>query len=146
MTITLRDLVGAWELVSATEVFADGERRPEFGPNAAGYLSYSPDSLVSATLGSTDRPATKATDPQLTSDEEMLGMARDFIAYAGPFTIDGDTVTHHVDVALFTGWQEGDQKRHVVVQGSELHITGSPRTASDGRSFFSELIWKRFGS
>ena len=29
------DLLGAWRLESAVEVFDDGERRDEFGPNTA---------------------------------------------------------------------------------------------------------------
>jgi hypothetical protein len=145
MTIALQDLAGAWKLVSAEQVFADGERRPEFGPSATGYLSYSTDGIVSATLGSMTRPRGGATDPQNATDADLAGMARDFIAYAGPFTIDADagTVTHHIDIALFTGWQTGAQVRHVRVSGDTLDITGSPRTASDGRSFRVELVWSR---
>ncbi|WP_369077290.1 lipocalin-like domain-containing protein [Paractinoplanes hotanensis] len=104
MSISEQDLVGAWRLVSAVEVYSDGERRPEFGPAADGYLSYSPDGIVSATLGSTRRPPSEASDPQRASDDDLVRMARDFIAYAGPFTVDsaGDTVTHHIDVS--TAW------------------------------------------
>jgi hypothetical protein len=40
MTFTRADdLLGAWRLESAVEVFDDGERRDEFGPNPDGYLS-----------------------------------------------------------------------------------------------------------
>ena len=145
MTLTMEDLVGAWKFVSAEERFADGESRPEFGPNATGYLSYSADGIVSATVGSMNRPRSEAADPQSATDSEVVDMARDFIAYAGPFTIDSvnDIVTHHVDIALFTGWQDGGQVRHVKVSGDELIITGSPRTSADGRPFHVELTWRR---
>ena len=33
MTITIDELVGAWTLSTAVEVFTDGQRRPEFGPS-----------------------------------------------------------------------------------------------------------------
>ena len=36
------DLLGAWRLDSAVEVFDDGERRDEFGPNPDGYICYNP--------------------------------------------------------------------------------------------------------
>jgi lipocalin-like protein len=35
-------LLGAWRLESAVEVFDDGERRDEFGPDPEGYLCYNP--------------------------------------------------------------------------------------------------------
>jgi hypothetical protein len=40
------DLLGAWRLESAVEVFEDGERRDEFGPSPEGYLCYHPAVLV----------------------------------------------------------------------------------------------------
>lgn len=145
MTLSEEALIGAWRLVSAIEVFSDGERRPEFGQRAHGYLSYSPDGIVSATLGDMTRPASGATDPQTVSNEAMVDMSRNFIAYAGPFTVDADNdlVRHHVDIALFTDWQGGEQERHVEIRNDRLHIIGSPRLAADARIFHSELVWER---
>lgn len=145
MTIAATDLVGAWRLVSATEVFDDGVRMPEFGPNVSGYLAYSPDGIVSATLGSDDRIRTAAPDPQSVDSADLALMATGFIAYAGPYTVDSatDTVTHHVETALFTGWEGEPQARHARIDGDDLYITGSPRTTVDGRSFRSELHWVR---
>ena len=84
-----------------------------------------------------------AADPQSGTDSDYEKMARHFIAYAGPFSIDvGDgTVTHHVDVSLFPNWQGHDQVRHVTIDGRRLSITASDRTATDGRTFHSELTW-----
>lgn len=145
MTLTAENLIGAWRLVSAVEVYTDGERNPEFGDNADGYLSYSPNGIVSATLGDMNRPGSTAGDPQSATDQELAQMSRRFIAYAGPYTVDPDkgTVTHHVDVALFTGWEGSDQVRHAHVDAGVLHIVGSPRTAADGREFSTELTWER---
>lgn len=138
-------LIGAWKLVSAIEVYSDGERRPEFGPDAAGYLSYSPNGIVTAVLGSTNRPGNEVTEPQSSTDADLAGMARQFIAYAGPFTIvdNTDTVIHHLEVSLFTGWQGTGQARTVRIDGDTLRIAASPRTAPDGRPFHTELSWTR---
>ena len=72
-------------------------------------------------------------------------MARHFIAYAGPFSVDvGDgTVTHHVEVSLFPNWEGHDQVRRVTIEGGQLSIIASDRTSTDGRTFHSELIWRR---
>lgn len=148
MTLSTSDLVGAWRLVSATEVFADGVRMPEFGPHVNGYLSYSPDGIVSATLGSMDRVRTNDPDPQSVSTANLALMAGGFIAYAGPYSVDpaSDMVTHHVDVALFTGWEGKPQARHARIEGNDLFITGSPRTTIDGLTFHSELHWTRMSA
>lgn len=144
MTLTTDDLIGAWKLLTASAVFADGERRPEFGPDTAGYLSYSANGIVSAILGDMTRPVSGSSDPQRISREEQAAMAHGLIAYAGPYTVTADgTVIHHVDIALFTDWQGKPQRRHAQIAGNELRITGSPRTSSDGRTFHSELIWER---
>ena len=145
MTTTIDDLVGAWKFVSAEEVFADGECRPQFGPSADGYLSYSPNGIVTAVLGSTARPASAAPSPEGATDAEVVAMARDFIAYGGPFTLDPDTdtVTHHIDIALFPGWQGGKQVRTFTVHGNLLSGKTLPATTPDGRSFHVELTWGR---
>ncbi len=98
----VEDLLGAWRLESAVEVFDDGERRDEFGPNPYGYLCYNPADIVSATLGDSTRPPVFAVDPQSGTDGDYERIARRFIAYSGPFSVDVDngTVTHHVDVSL----------------------------------------------
>jgi hypothetical protein len=141
----LDDLIGAWRLEGAVEVFNDGERRDEFGPNPEGYLCYSPAGVVSATLGDSARPPVSAADPQSGTGEDYETMARRFIAYAGPFSVDvgNGTVTHHVDVSLFPNWQGHDQVRRVTVEGERLRIIASDRTSADGRTFHSELIWLR---
>ncbi|GAA5085602.1 hypothetical protein GCM10025760_04620 [Microbacterium yannicii] len=145
MTTTINDLIGAWRFVSADEIFSDGESRPQFGPEASGYLSYSPNGIVTAVLGSMRRPAGGAPDLRSASDAEVTAMARDFIAYGGPFTLDPETntVTHHIDIALFPGWQGGNQARHFTVDGNMLHGSTPPATTADGRTFHVELTWAR---
>ena len=137
------DLLGAWRLESAVEVFDDGERRDEFGPNPEGYLCYHPAGIVSATLGDSARPPVPAGDPQSGTDSDYGKMARHFIAYAGPFSVDvgNGTVTHHVDVSLFPNWQGHDQVRRVTIEAGRLSIIASDRAAADGRTFHSELTW-----
>lgn len=87
------DLLGAWRLDSAVEVFDDGERRDEFGPNPEGYLCYHRAGIVSATLGDSARPPVPAADPQSGTDGDYAKMARHFIAYAGPFSADAGNGT-----------------------------------------------------
>ena len=143
--VTKDDLLGSWALVSAVQVFDDGQREDEFGPDPVGFLCYSTGGIVSATLGSSHRPRLAAEDPQGATPDEYASAAALFIAYAGPFTVDPEngTVVHHVSVSLYPNWENEDQVRTVTLQGDLLNIAASPRTAQDGRTFHSELRWSR---
>ena len=115
------------------------------GPNPGGYLCYNPAGVVSAVLGDSARPPVSAGDPQSATDDDEE-MARRFIAYAGPFSVDvaNGTVTHHVDVSPFPNWQGHDQVRRGTIERGRLSIIASDRTSADGRTFHSELIWPSF--
>ena len=130
------DLLGAWRLESAVQVFDNGERRDEFA-NPEGYLCYNPAGIVSAVLGGSSRPLVSAGDPQSGTDDDYEKMARHFIAYAGPFTVDvgNGTVTHRVDVSLFPNWQGHDQVRRVTIEGGRLSIIASDRTSATAGPF-----------
>ncbi|MBY4211851.1 lipocalin-like domain-containing protein [Rhodococcus fascians] len=80
--------------------------------------------MVTAVLGSTARPGKVVTEPQSSTDADLADMARQFIAYAGPFTIvdNTDTVIHHLEVSLFTGWQGDEQPRTAHIDGNTLRI------------------------
>jgi lipocalin-like protein len=75
---------------SAVEVFDDGERRDEFGPNPEGYLCYNSAGIVPATLGDSARRPVSAGDPQSATNDRYEKIASRFIAYVGPFTVDLD--------------------------------------------------------
>jgi Lipocalin-like domain len=121
------DLLGAWRLESAVEVFDGGERRDEFGPDPDGYLCYNPAGIVSATLEDSARPPVSAADPQSGTSDDYEKMARHFIAYAGPFSVDvgNGTVTHHVDVSLFPNWQGHDHAHWTTSVTGPVNLPGS---------------------
>jgi Lipocalin-like domain len=87
----------------------------------------------------------RAPSRSLATDDDYEKMARRFIVYAGPFSVDvgNGTVTHHVDVSLFPNWQGRDQVRRLTIEGRRLSIIASDRTSPDGRIFHSEPIWLR---
>jgi hypothetical protein len=135
------DLLGAWRLESAVEVFDDGERRDEFGPNPEGYLCYNPVGIVSATLGDSARPPVSAGDPQSGTDDDYEKMDRHFIAYAGPFSVDvGNDLTAELAA---TG---PDRRAFVIVW--PYHASPRPPEAAQPlagltrrrRAFFSKIL------
>jgi len=143
--VSLDDLLGSWRLLSAVQHFEDGSRVAEFGASATGYLSYTAGGTVSAVLGAADRPQVSASDPLDATDAEYASSARRFVAYAGTFTLDEETgrVHHEIELALFPNWQGKSQLRLLELIGDTLSIEASPRTDSDGRTFHSQLRWRR---
>ena len=73
-------IVGSWRLLSAVQHFDDGTKAAEFGPNACGYLFYTPEGTVSAVLGASDRPVVAALDPLDATPDEYASSARTFVA------------------------------------------------------------------
>ena len=143
--IVLEDLLGSWRLLSAVQHFEDCSRVAEFGASATGYLSYTAGGTVSAVLGSADRPTVAASDPLDATDAEYASSARRFVAYAGTFRLDETTgeVHHEIEIALFPNWQGKSQLRLLELSGDTLSIEASPRTDSEGRTFHSQLRWRR---
>ena len=143
--ITRDELIGSWQILSAVQHFDDGMTAAEFGPRIRGYLIYTAEGTVSAVLGASDRPDISAGDPLDATAEEYEISARRFVAYAGTFMLDEDTghVHHTIELSLYPNWQGQRQLRLVEFDGDILTITASPRTAADGRSFHSELRWRR---
>src|SRR5215203_2748145 len=95
MTITARDLLGAWHLESWSFVYDD--RRPQefpLGPDAKGLIMYTPDGHVSATLMRAGRTAKAPA-----SDRERVAAFAESFAYAGRYEVRDATVFHSIEVA-----------------------------------------------
>ena len=145
------DLLGGWRLESAVEVFDDGERRDEFGPNPEGYLCYHPAGIVSATLGDSARPPIPADDPQSGTGDDYEQMARHYswrpamtettttpdrtvltgkILSQAAFTATIDAPTGRIDIA---GWLRTLPDREYQRCAPPDHKAAGYTTTDDGR-------------
>jgi hypothetical protein len=65
-------------------------------------------------------------------------------AYAGTFTVDGNTVTHRVDISWNENWTGTHQVRNVRLDGERLYISTNPQSNGiDGRIIVGELVWEK---
>jgi len=137
------DLYGTWRLVSfTTEVVATGEKTDVFGKAPRGFLSYSRDGRMLAILVKAERP--KPPDLAKMKDEERVELFRTVIAYGGTFTVDGKTVTHHVDISWNENWTGTAQVRIVKLEGDKLYISTNPQPSPiDGRPVIGVLAWEK---
>lgn len=132
-------LLGTWKLVSASSTRSTGERdETPYGLNPTGFLTYSPDNRVAALIGYGGRKPLSVG----AGTEEQAEAFKTFLAYAGRYTLSGDTVTHRVEVSSIQNYVDKDLVRTVRFQGDQITLV-TPPTRLNGKTQTIELIWQR---
>lgn len=130
MSVHSSALVGTWILESYTISGADGSVRSPLGLDPVGIGIYTADGHVSAQLMRRARGAMDAD-------------RRDYIAYAGRWSLTEGVVSHHVQLALHDDWVGTDLARTVTLEGDRL-VLEPPSTERNGVTLRSRLTWSRF--
>ena len=128
-------IIGTWKFTSfVREVISTGERQNELGDKPEGYISYQPDGRMFAMLVGSNRP--KPTG--IPTDDEKIRLFGTLIAYSGAYVVEGDKITHKIDVSWNQSWTGGDQVRFYKIEGDTLTITTAinknPRDGREGRA------------
>jgi hypothetical protein len=134
---TANDFVGTWKLVDYSFLHEDGTVEKPWGDHVVGYLLYSAEGYMSGNLS----PANRRHNIEQT-DSQKTRRKRDYIAYAGPYTVKGNTVTHHVEVSLFPNWLGTAQLRYHERKGDMLTLR-TPPISSEGGMVAVQLTWKK---
>ncbi|MEQ3549919.1 lipocalin-like domain-containing protein [Pseudonocardia nematodicida] len=140
------DLHGTWELVSFVRLVAGEVVGDVLGPDPVGRICYQPDGRVTALLMQRDR-SWPADGDFLRADDATRGAAAlGFVGYGGTFAVDGDVVTHRLDVSLYPEHPGTDLVRTARWAGPELVLRTEERRSRSGRVLFDELTWRRWGA
>jgi hypothetical protein len=64
------------------------------------------------------------------------------MCYAGGYRLEGDTITHEVEISLCPNWENGEQVRRAKLDGDLLYLTarleeGTPQART------AQLVWNR---
>lgn len=135
-------LLGSWKLVSAVrEEIPSGARTNLFGEKPQGVLNYSPDGRMIALITRGDRKGAANGRPTTAEAEALY---RSMLSYAGAYTIDGDVVTHDVDLSWNESFTGSMQKRHVAFEGNKL-ILSTPQSPDpiDGKVSVRRMTWEK---
>jgi hypothetical protein len=133
-------LIGAWALESFVIDEPGGNEKPRFGLNPAGYLIYTADGHMSATLMGVHRAALAAPDGSSSTRGEITSSLANFLSYAGRFEIRGNHVFHHVEVSVFTNLVGTTLERQFDLTGDTLTIKTLPPEIWGGSN---RLVWRR---
>lgn len=128
-------MYGTWKLVSYVERAENGGESRTFGAAPHGVLNYGRDGRMFALIVKDERPVVPGSREP--TEREMAGLFQTMGAYAGTFTVDGDTVTHHVDISWNGSWTGTEQVRSIRIEGSRLFISA---VLPGG---IASLVWER---
>jgi Lipocalin-like domain len=137
------DLYGTWRLVSYKRtLLATGETEDQLGKSPHGFINYGRDGRVIVIIAAEHRP--KPQDLAKTTDRERAELFNSLTAYAGTYSFDGKTITHHVDISWNEIWTGTDQVRDVMLEGNKLTLTTPPApNGHDGKMSVSILTWEK---
>jgi hypothetical protein len=134
-----QSLIGSWKLDSFELQSTTGEISHPYGRKLTGYLFYNEDGYMSAAFMSADRG--RIGDGELSSAAEASSYDH-FMAYTGPFEVNGDKLTHSVEVSSLEAFIGSVQERWFKIDGDRLDLLTAPlavgRDAPVGR-----LVWHR---
>lgn len=137
-----KDLKGRWYIQSWTQEYDDGRVVYPFGEQVAGFIEYGDDTMFCLV---TKYPRTMFTSGGQwdASDADKAAAYNEYLSYAGGYSVDGDYVTHHVELAIFPNWQGGTQRRKVVWgdDGQLMLIARLEEGTPEART--AKLTWRR---
>jgi hypothetical protein len=143
-------LIGIWSLISATAIHADGTVIPDvYGANPIGYITYTSNGHMMVMFSRSDRsPLSQAVRSPLSPEmqslpiEELAQAFTTFNAYAGTYTLSGNTVTHHIEIASIPNRVDTTLIRTFSLSENRVTLRTSP-VLNDGVETVFELVWER---
>ncbi len=135
-------LIGTWKLVSVTaEDSATGEKRDAWGPNPEGFINYGPDGRMIVINARSNRKKPEGAAP---TPAEAADLFQGVLAYAGTYTVEGNTVTHHVDISWNEAWTGTSQVRHARFDGNRVLLSTEPSPdVVNGRMSVRTMTWEK---
>lgn len=138
------DIKGRWEIQSWTQEYDDGRVVHPFGNQLAGFIEYGDDTMF-CLLTKVPRTPFSTGGQWDAADAEKACAYNEFLSYAGGYTLDGDYVTHHVELCIFPNWQGGKQRRQIAwgKDGELMLVARIEEGTSEART--ARLTWRRKG-
>lgn len=135
------EIVGTWKFLSYVRTDpVTGKNTNVFGERPRGWLIYTVEGRMMVIVVPESRKP-------LETDEDRIAHHKQMVSYTGRYSIAGDKVIHHVDVAWNEAWIGTDLIRSFKISGDKLTITTAPTKYDiDTVEQVSTLTLQRFTS
>jgi len=135
-------LIGTWRLIDVvTEDAATGEKTSAWGPDPEGFINYAPDGRMMVINIRSDRakPAGAVPTPQ-----EAADLFKSMLAYAGTYTVEGNVITHRIEISWNEAWTGTHQERIATLDGNRVHLSTRPTPdLASGRMSVRTMTWEK---
>jgi hypothetical protein len=145
LTMSADLFIGAWRLLSLEARTSTGDLSYPFGKDAAGYLLYTREGYMSASIMQAHRAHFASPDALQASTEEKLAAFDTYSSYSGRYEVRGQTVIHHVEVSSFPNWTGKAQERLFAFSADRLTLSAPPMRIG-GVEQNLVAIWQRLPS
>ena len=135
-------VVGSWRLLSWVQEDVESKAvQTVFGDSPVGVITYTSDGHMSVFIAN---PKRRPAGGPFATDAEAADLYRTMVAYSGTYSIDGNNVTHKVEVSWNQAWNGTDQHRFIEVKDNRLTIkTPTMVSQISGKSSINTLVWER---
>jgi len=139
---TRESLIGTWKLVTAVnEDLATRATTDFLGPHPIGYMHYSRDGRVMVINVQGDRAKPSGSSP---TPREASTLFHSMLAYGGDYTIEGNEITHHVDISWNEVWTGSKQIQTFRFEGDRVHLSTKPSPdPASGRTCTRTMTWEK---
>lgn len=138
-------LIGAWRITAYKAQREDGDILYPMGADAVGYILYTHDGYMTATLMQPKRAHFAIADLNLASAAERAAAAASYFSYAGTYEVDeaNAVVTHRVELSLLPNWVGIEQRRKIILEGDQLELRALAPTMIAGEMRTVRVFWER---
>jgi hypothetical protein len=137
--------VGTWRLLSLETRTSGEEVGYPLGKDAVGYLIYSQEGFMAASVMRAGRANFASADSLAASAEEKLTAFETYSSYCGTYEVKGDKVIHHIELSLFRNWSGRDQERFFEFSDDRLTLRTPPMSVG-GVERTLQANWQRVRS
>lgn len=135
--------IGAWGLVSWRIEYGAGRVTQPFGPDPLGYIVYSADGIMTASIAHRLRPPFGLINARDASAEAKVAAFDSYFHYAGPWRIEGEEVVHTLTMALNPDMAGTEQRRLARFDGKGGLRLSADELARNGLTRHHVLQWQR---
>ena len=137
---TRADLIGAWTLVSDTNVKEDGSRTQVMGTDPQGLVIFLGDGRYSLQLLRSGRPKFASNSRLEGTPEENKAAVQGANPHWGTYSVNeaDRTILFKIEHAFFPNWEGTEQNRPFTLSGDRL--TWIAKASTGGKA---ELVWQR---
>lgn len=138
----MNPLIGSWRLVAMEHRYADGRVRYPYGREAVGYILYTAEGRMSATIMGGARAPFGSEFRRGEGTGEKATAFESYLSYAGRYSFQRDRVIHHVETALIPDGVGTDLVRLAEFRDDQLILSTVPSTRGE-TTRTTVIIWQR---